>query len=101
MFNLLQNAIAQTLRDRFKELRRPKKLRPLKSDLTPESVYSEDSVSFKCHNNALKAEYRKLNPNYSVVNNLMSMSFAMRWEDLHTNCYDIKPFLRISDQVWV
>ena len=77
------------------------------SYLPPWDPAGEDSVSFELHNNALKAEYRKLKPNSSVVNDLMSMLFTLRWEDLHTNRHDMETifenylFLRIHDQVWV
>ena len=65
----------------------------------------EDKVSFQRHANALCLEFKKVKPNMSVVDDLMTMSFAMRWEDLHNNSYDIGsvfqkyPFLRMADKV--
>ena len=118
---LMQDAIAQTLRDRFKEFRRPKKPRRTTTSAsvpllkTPPGITSplasppipagEDKVSFQRHANALCLEFKKVKPNMSVVDDLMTMSFAMRWEDLHNNSYDIGsvfqkyPFLRMADKV--
>lgn len=49
----------------------------------------EDSVSFERHNRALKLEHDKVHPNKQVVEELMTQSFAMRWNDLHTNSYGL------------
>ena len=115
----------QTLRDRFKEFRRVKKprkatastpqqpllvpskkspgiTRPIESPLVPAG---EDKVSFERHNNVLKSEWKKRRPNLVVVDELMEQSFAMRWDDLHSNVLDLEtifnkyPFLQSSIQV--
>ena len=51
---------------------------------------SEDSVSFERHNRALQGEYNKVRPNKQVVEELMSQSFAMHWNDLQDNRYDLE-----------
>ena len=71
----------------------------------PQIPPGEDKASFEHHNNALVLEFRKSNPNMTVVNSLMDASFAMRWEDIHENPCSIEvildkyPFLQSSDQV--
>ena len=49
----------------------------------------EDSFSFERHNRALKLEHGKVHPNKQVVEELMTQSFTMRWNDLHTNNYGL------------
>lgn len=76
---------------------------PISSPVVPEG---EDSHSFKRHCKFIQQEYKgKKNPNMTVVDNLAEMSFAMRWQDLHSNAYSIEnvfekyPFLESSTQV--
>ena len=65
----------------------------------------EDTVSFERHYYALKLEHEKVHPNKQVVEELMSQSFAMRWNDLHDNSYghdtefDKYPFLADVSEV--
>ena len=49
----------------------------------------EDTVSFERHKRALKLEHEKVRPNKQVVEELMSQSFAMRWNDVHDNSYGL------------
>lgn len=126
MFHI-QDAISQTLRDRFKDLRRPRKPRtksvapacqipatpsvsnhspgitnPLSSPVIPAG---EDSHSFLRHCKSLQRECQKKKPNENVVSDLTNMSFAMRWEDIHSNSYSLDalftkyPFLKSSTYV--
>lgn len=113
----------ESLRDRFKEFRRQKKPRITTTKSTtklftskkspgitrpmfsPPVPVGEDKISFNRHTNALKAEWKKRRPNTNVVNELMDQSFAMRWDDLHSNAYDVDtifqkyPFLQNNNQV--
>ena len=67
----------------------------------------EDAVSFERHNRALKLEHDKVRPNKQVVEELMTQSFPMRWNDLHDNNYgldavfDKYPFLESVDEVYI
>ena len=51
----------------------------------------EDAVSFERHNNILRSDWKKRRPNMIVANELMEQSFAMRWDDLHSNVYQYSP----------
>ncbi len=76
--------------------------RPMESPLVPTG---EDKISFQRHNNMLKSEWKKRRPNLVVVNELTEQSFAMRWDELHSNVFDLEtiftkyPFLRSDSQV--
>ena len=65
----------------------------------------EDGISFERHNRALKLEHGKVRPNKQVVEELMTQSFPMRWNDLHENSYgldtvfDKYPFLANVSEV--
>ena len=104
--NFLQGGIEHSLCERFQELRHPKK-----SDQSRRSLYhhqfflsqsanktfpgktcplskpqippGEDKAPFERHNNALLLEFRKSNPNMTVVNCLTDAPLAMRWKDIH------------------
>ena len=119
--HILQVAITKSLQGRFKEFRRthkPRRSMPSSSESKEVSGSKgrqiastlpipdgEDSVSFERHNRALKVEYNKVRPNKQVVEELMAQSFAMRWNDLHDNSYDVEtvfemyPFLADVSQV--
>ena len=49
----------------------------------------EDANSFSQHNQILKKEYKKRDPNITLVNELMEASFSMQRRDLLDNSCDI------------
>lgn len=95
----------KSLQGRFKEFRRPYKPRKAVSSSTEHKAGSsmrhrsitstmpipsgEDNTSFERHNRALKIEKGKVCPNKQVIEMLMTQSFAMRWNDLHSNTYSL------------
>ena len=105
MFNFLQEAIIKSLQGHFKEFRRLYKPPSSTSTLSESkrgggmkthSIMStvpvpdgEDTVSFEQHNRALKLEHEKVRPNKQVVEELMSQSFAMQWNDLPDHSYGL------------
>ena len=115
----------KSLSDRFKEFRRKKKPRkprdsnpsqvlvaakPKSPGITcpitsPQIPRGEDKTSFNRHNNVLKAEWKKKSHNQSLVDELMEQSFAMCWDDLHSESHDLDsvfdsyPFLQSSSHV--
>ena len=62
-------------------------------------------MSFERHNRVLKEEFKKRYPNIQVVQELMSLTFAMRRADILKNKYDVMslftkyPFLQNTEQV--
>lgn len=64
----------------------------------------EDSESFKRHNKAIVAEYRRTSPDRELIKELADLSFAMRREDV-LNTLSLKevlakyPFLQYEKQV--
>ena len=82
--------------NRFKEFRRPKKLRDrpcekktilsrvgkapgiTNSLKQPVPLPGEDSVSYERHTKALQVEFKKTNRNCALIGDLMERSFAMR-----------------------
>lgn len=73
--------------------------------LTVCNYIGEDEVSFARHTKVLQAENRKQRPNQQIVEELMSLTFAMRRADILRNTYDLStlfakyPFLNGSGQV--
>ena len=65
---------------------------------------AEDQTSFSRHNNILMRESVKNRPNWTIVNDLMEKSFAMRRIDILDNACDVTekyPFLKYPDQVFI
>ena len=104
-FVLIQEAITKSLQGRFREFCRPYKPRQSSSGSSEpkesasaksQSIMStvpvpdgEDRFSFERHNRAPHLEHGKVHPNKQVVEELMTQSFAMRWNDLHDNSYGL------------
>ena len=65
----------------------------------------EDQTSFGRHNRMIQAEMKKSRPNFTVLRELVSRSYAMRRIDLLENTYSLTevfnkyPFLAESDHV--
>ena len=66
----------------------------------------EDNASFARHNSTLKSEAKRSKPNRSIVTEFMSISFAMRRNDIIEHpkpLYELLvnyPFLKDRDEVW-
>lgn len=111
--------------DRFKDMRRvrkPKNLEPKNSEKTekilrkkvpgihsalamPDIPAGEDEVSFRRHNNVLRAEWTKSSRNMMVVNELMDVTYGLRRRTILEESMDVEtlfekfPFLQDPDQV--
>lgn len=65
----------------------------------------EDAASFSRHNSDLKKEFCKVKPNLIKVEQLMTLSFAMRRNDVIFSTHTVKeivtryPFLSVRDEV--
>lgn len=116
--------IISSLEERLKELRRaPKKkekgssesstskapcvvkVKPHKPFEVPPVPDGEDDISFKRHNNVLKAEHSKANNITITANKLMDHTFAQRRREMLDSKDDVKktfqkyPYLQESAQV--